>query len=52
VRLDKAAERRCDTVIPKSNYDRDALTLRMDVPRDETAVEFLLRVLPLVFADN
>jgi hypothetical protein len=24
----------------------------MDVPRDETAVEFLLRVLPLVFADN
>jgi hypothetical protein len=24
----------------------------MDVPRNETAVEFLLRVLPLVFADN
>ncbi|MFZ9816053.1 MAG: transcription-repair coupling factor [Ilumatobacteraceae bacterium] len=52
VRFSKADERRCDTVLPRSNYDRDALTLRMDVPRDETAVEFLLRVLPLVFVDN
>jgi transcription-repair coupling factor (superfamily II helicase) len=52
VRFTKADERRCDTVLPRSNYDRDALTLRMDVPRDETAVEFLLRVLPLVFVDN
>ncbi len=52
VRFSKLDERRCDTIAPQSNYDRDALTLRMDVPRDEAAVEFLLRVLPLVFADN
>ena len=52
VRFDKGNERRLDGVATRSSYDRDALTLRMTVPTDESAVDFLLRVVPLVFADN
>jgi len=51
VLFDKAAEHRADSVVQGCAYDRDAQTLRIDVPRGEGAVEFLIRMLPLVF-DN
>jgi hypothetical protein len=38
-------------VVQGCAYDRDARTLRIDVPRGEGAVEFLIRTLPSVF-DN
>ena len=46
ITLDKAAERRVESLLENAIYDRDALTLRIDVPRGEGAVEFLIRVLP------
>jgi transcription-repair coupling factor (superfamily II helicase) len=49
--LDKAQERRIDTRIDATAYDRDTLTLRIDVPRGKDAVEFLIQTLPQLF-DN
>jgi len=49
VRLNREGELRVDSVTPKNTYDRDALTLRIDVPKGEGAVEFLLRALPQIF---
>jgi transcription-repair coupling factor (superfamily II helicase) len=56
VRLDKDGERRAAS-IAACTYDRDTQVLRIDVPKNEGAVEFLIRVLPLFlagseFADN
>ncbi len=50
-RLDKEAHRRAES-ISRCSYDNETQVLRIDVPRDEGAVEFLVRVLPLIFADN
>lgn len=50
-RLDKEAQRRAES-ISRCSYDNETQVLRIDVPRDEGAVEFLVRVLPLIFADN
>ena len=52
VRLNREGELRVDSVTPKNTYDRDALTLRIDVPKGEGAVEFLLRALPRIFASD
>ena len=52
VRLDTAAENRVDGITQRNSYDRDALTLRIDVPKGEGAVEFLLRILPHIFVDG
>ena len=49
VRLNREGELRVDSVTPKNTYDRDALSLRIDVPKGEGAVEFLLRALPQIF---
>jgi hypothetical protein len=50
-RLDKEAHRRAES-ISRCSYENETQVLRIDVPRDEGAVEFLVRVLPLIFADN
>jgi hypothetical protein len=52
VRLNREGEVRVDSVTSKNTYDRDALTLRIDVPKGEGAVEFLLRALPHIFASD
>jgi transcription-repair coupling factor (superfamily II helicase) len=44
--IDKSGEHRMETAIASSAYDRESQTLRLDVPRGEGAVEFLIRVLP------
>ncbi|NDG10649.1 MAG: DEAD/DEAH box helicase, partial [Actinobacteria bacterium] len=44
--IDKSGEHRIETAIASSAYDRESQTLRLDVPRGEGAVEFLIRVLP------
>ena len=44
--IDKFREHRVETVVSASSYDRELQTLRLDVPRGEGAVEFLIRVLP------
>ncbi|MGA1332060.1 MAG: transcription-repair coupling factor [Ilumatobacteraceae bacterium] len=44
--IDKSGEHRVETVVAASSYDRELQTLRLDVPRGEGAVEFLIRVLP------
>ena len=49
VALDTAAERRVKSTITTATYDRDSQTLRLDVPRGEGAVEFLIRVMPQMF---
>jgi hypothetical protein len=49
VRLNREGEVRVDSVTSKNTYDRDALSLRIDVPKGEGAVEFLLRALPQIF---
>ena len=49
VNLDKVGEQRVDTVVHKNSYDRNAQMLRLEVPQGESAVEFLIRVLPLIF---
>lgn len=46
VKIDKSGERRVESVVSASSYERDSQTLRLDVPRGEGAVEFLIRVLP------
>ena len=46
VQLDRANESRIDATISGASYDRDTQTLRIDVPRGEGAVEFLIRILP------
>jgi transcription-repair coupling factor (superfamily II helicase) len=48
VALDTAAERRVKSTITTAAYDRDSRTLRLDVPRGEGAVEFLIRVMPQI----
>jgi transcription-repair coupling factor (superfamily II helicase) len=50
--LDNVGEQRVDTVVPKNNYDRNAQTLRLEVPAGVGAVEFLIRVLPLIFVQQ
>lgn len=50
--LDNVGEQRVDTVVPKNNYDRNAQTLRLEVPTGVGAVEFLIRVLPLIFVQQ
>ena len=52
VRLDRAQESRIDSVVDGASYDRDLQTLRIDVPRGEGAVEFLIRVMPAIFAER
>ncbi|NBU06324.1 MAG: transcription-repair coupling factor, partial [Acidimicrobiia bacterium] len=44
--IDKSGEHRIETAVASSAYDRESQTLRLDVPRGEGAVEFLIRVLP------
>ena len=51
VMFDKNDERRTASVVAGSSYDREMQTLRIDIPRGEGAVEFLIRTLPQVF-DN
>ncbi|MEY4400291.1 MAG: transcription-repair-coupling factor [Actinomycetota bacterium] len=46
VNIDKSGERRVEAVVSTSSYEREPRTLRLDVPRGEGAVEFLIRVLP------
>jgi len=48
VTLDAAAERQVKSAITTAAYDRDSQTLRLDVPRGEGAVEFLIRVMPQI----
>ena len=50
VRLDRAGESRVDAAIDGASYDRDAQMLRIDVPRGEGAVEFLIRVMPTLLS--
>ncbi|MFM8713834.1 MAG: TRCF domain-containing protein, partial [Actinomycetota bacterium] len=49
VQFDRVAEQRAQSVAPASSYDREAQTLRIDVPRGEGAVEFLIRTMPAIF---
>ena len=51
VLFDKNDERRTASLVSGSSYDREMQTLRIDIPRGEGAVEFLIRTLPQVF-DN
>jgi transcription-repair coupling factor (superfamily II helicase) len=51
VSFEKNDERRTASVVSGSSYDREMQTLRIDIPRGEGAVEFLIRTLPQVF-DN
>jgi transcription-repair coupling factor (superfamily II helicase) len=44
--IDRSGEHRVDSMVGGSAYDRESQTLRLDVPRGEGAVEFLIRVLP------
>jgi len=52
IRLDAVLEERVLTAVPRSTYDRGSLTLKLEVPREEGSLEFLLRLLPDLFDDR
>jgi len=49
VHLDRIGEQRVESIVSASSYDRDTQILRIDVPRGEGAVEFLIRTMPAIF---